>query len=295
MIRNLSLIGFMLLAACGTAPSPDPSPSPSPTGIASTQAIATAAAAVTPLPIPQPAGNASAVAAYQRVEDRWTPIRYLCDGIAGDRVQVMTMPGADGAATLWTYAKPGFATTRAAVRLGTADSGMSHTTYEVLPARGADALGALSETSPGVYGDMEVTTLPTLSSMRIGGTETRCRWLPGARVLLVTPRRSVVVAADLEGSGYIYRSFDHDKPGRVLDEPGGGPSSTPTAEVKGGRLVSSSGGREVYEFTKAPWTYRVTASARAAAPGASVAVLRDGKPVVMETAAAYEMAAKRVL
>ncbi len=46
------------------------------------------------LPRASPAPSALFNAAYQRREDHWDQVLYLCDGIGGDRVKLVTMPNA---------------------------------------------------------------------------------------------------------------------------------------------------------------------------------------------------------
>lgn len=48
---------------------------------------------------------------------------YLCDGIGGERMTLITSPNARGLSMLWTYGKPGFRTARQIVRLGNDDAG----------------------------------------------------------------------------------------------------------------------------------------------------------------------------
>ncbi len=142
-------------------------------------------------------------------------------------------------------------------------------------------------------GDAGATTLPTLGSITDKGETTQCRWMPRGQVLLMDAQRSVLVTAEPDGS-YTYRSYDYAKPGKVMTAGQDGATSTPTATVTGGRLIAATPGHEVYEFRKHPWVYRVSASADNRAPGASLAVLRDGKTVSTSVAAAYQMAAKRI-
>lgn len=243
------------------------------------------------LPRAEPAPSALFNAGYQRVESDWVPILFLCDGVGGDRVKLVTTPDAKGLSTLWTYRKPDFRTVSEAVRIGDNDPGAGQIMREIRRPDGG-VFGNVHSVNPGMLGDAEATTLPTLSSITDRNETTRCRWAPRGRVLLVDARRSVLVTADKNG-GYTYRSFDYAHPGKVIDARGGA-TNVATTTVSGGRLVPADPGHEVYEFRKGPWTYRVTASADNTAPGASLTVLREGSPVQTSIAAAYEMAAKRI-
>lgn len=245
-----------------------------------------------PLPLAGPADSALFHAAYQRVEDDWQQVLFLCDGIGGERVKLVTMPNARGLSTLWTYAKPGFGTDREWVRVGDQDAGAGQIGRPIEREDGT-AVGAARSINPGMLGDAAATSLPTLSSITDKAETTQCRWLPRGRVLLVDSRRTVLVTAEPDGS-YTYRSFDHATPGEVVAPAGGGRSSRPTVTITGGRLVPSDPGRESYRFDAPPWLYLVRASADNRAPGASLEVRRDGELVQTSVAAAYQMAARRI-
>lgn len=305
---SVALILVFALAGCGSssndvsadAASPErgnqaASPSPSGAGAAGPDARSNATAGTNAAGVSllraKPAPSALFNAAYQRVEDQWEPVLFLCDGVGGDRIKVVTTPNAKGLSTLWTYRKPDFRTTRETVRLGDDDPGAGQIMRAIERPDGS-AFGSVHSINPGMLGDADTTTLPTLSGITDKAESTQCRWEPRGRVLLVDGKRSVLVIAD-EGGSYTYRSFDYATPGKIVDV-GGGATSAPSTVVHGGRLVPADPGHEVYEFRKAPWTYRVSASADNTAPGARLTVLRDGKPVQTSVAAAYQMAAKRI-
>ena len=244
-----------------------------------------------PLPRAAPAPSARFNAAYQRVENDWEPVLYLCDGVDSDRMKLITTPNAKGLGKLWTYRKPDFRTERQAVRLGNEDPGAGQIRRAIQQPNGS-AFGSVHSLNPGVLGKGGVTTLPTLSSITDKIETTRCRWEPRGRVLLFDGRRSVLVIAAEDGS-YSYKSFDYAKPGKVIDV-SGGVSNVPSTTVTGGRLISAEPNQEIYEFRHGPWTYQVRASADNRAPGAGLTVLRGGKTVQTSVAAAYQMAAKRI-
>lgn len=245
-----------------------------------------------PLPRANRAPSALFNAAFQRVEDDWVQVLYLCDGVGGDRVKLVTMPDAKGFSQLWTYRKPDFRTASTIMRLGDDDPGAGQIMREIRRPDGS-AFGSIHSINPGILGGSEATTLPTVSSITDKNETTQCRWTPRGRVLLVDSKRSVLVTAETDGS-YTYRSFDHARPGKVIEAGEGGRTSTATATVTGGHLIPSKPGREIYEFIAGPWRYRVSASADNRAPGAGVTVLRNGKTVSTSVAAAYLMAAKRI-
>lgn len=281
-----------LLAACGggTTASDTHANAPQAAPGATPERLGPAVPA-TPLPIAPPATDAAGRAAFQKIGSGWRALRYLCDGVGDGPILLVTGPGADDIARLTTLARPDLRETARSVRLGTAHAGAG-SVWRELTAPGGGVIGAVRSINPGMLGDAAATTLPTLASMRIGTTETRCRWLPRARVLMVTEQRSAIITADA-GDRYTYRSFDHDRPGAVSDAGERGASSTPTAEVGGGRLVQATAEIEIYEFAAPPWTYRITASSDAAAPGATLSVLRNGRLVSTAAARAYVMAARR--
>lgn len=274
------------LTGCGGAPSSADvaTNSAGPANVPSVQAK-TQAPDGTPLTLAPPSPRADRAAAFVAGRDGWTPILYLCDGVDGSQVAAVS------ATRLSTFVKPDMATTARTIALGTEDAGAGSIWRDMTS--GGEIVGAVRSINPGMLGTAEATTLPTLSSVRLGGRETRCRWLPRARLLIVAPRRSAMVTREADG-GYTYRSFDYAEPGKVTEGGEAGTSSTPTVEVRGGRLIAAPAGQEIYEFAAAPWTYRVAASARSGAPGGSITVLKGGREVSRAEAIAYEMAAARV-
>lgn len=240
------------------------------------------------LPSARPAPSALFNAAYQRDEAGWVQVLFLCDGVEGDRVQLITTPDAKGLSILWTYAKPGFRTRREVIRVGRQDVGAGNIWWPLLDDHDRE-LGAVRSLNPGMVEGG--AGLPTLSSIRMNGVDTRCRRIANAQLLVMTPVRTVVVTR--ENGAYRYRSFDHAKQS-VVTEDGAFVSSQPTVSVAGGRLVPAARNHERYEFHNGPWTYRVDASADNRAPGASLTVLKNGRMVQTSTASAYEMAARRI-
>lgn len=230
-------------------------------------------------------------AAYQRVEDHWERVLFLCDGVDGHRIKLLTVPDKRALSMLWSYAKPGLRTRSERVRIGDEDPGAGQIMREIRRTDGSVS-GSVHSINPGILGNESTTTLPTLSSITDGAETTRCRWMARARVMLVDARRSVVVTAD-PGGGYTYRSYDYARPGKVVERDGGA-TSVATVTATGGRLVASGPKRETYEFRRGPWTYRVAASADDRAPGAALTVLRGGTVVQSSVAVAYQMAARRI-
>ena len=230
-------------------------------------------------------------AAYQRVEDHWEQVLFLCDGVGGDRVKLVTMPNAKGLSILMTYRKSDFRTTSATVRIGDDDPGAGQITRAINRPDGS-SLGSIHSINPSMLGDVDDTTLPTLSSITDKNETTRCRWEARGRILLIANTRSVMVTANRDGT-YTYDSFDYLRPGKIVAT-GPGATNVASVTIRGGRLVPADPGHEVYEFRNGPWTYRVRASAANTAPGADLTVLRDGKVIQATVAAAYQMAAKRI-
>ena len=248
--------------------------------------------AVAPLRVAKPSGSALFNAAYLNVGGDWEKLILLCDGIDGDRIRIVRMPNARGLSQLWTYRKRDFRPVGETVRLGDEDPGAGQIMRELRRPGGA-AIGSVHSINPGLVGDAAATSLPTLSSVTLGGATTRCRWMPRGRVLYVDAKRTVLITSERDGR-YTYRSYDHAKPGNAVHTRGNGATSVATATVTGGRLVRSRPGEEAYEFLSGPWTYRLTASADNRAPGATITVLRSGKTKAIYLAVAYEMAAARI-
>ena len=251
---------------------------------------APAPASRSPLALANPSGSALFNAAYHRTGNDWEQAIFLCDGVDGDRVKVVSTPNARGLSELWTYRKRDFGTSHETVRLGDEDPGAGQIMRE-LRHPGGVAMGSIHSINPGMVGDARATTLPTLSSIAAGGETTRCRWTPRARLLFVDERRTVLVTSETNGS-FTYRSFDHARPGKAIGTSGNGSSSFAAATVRGGR-VKTQAGVETYEFDAEPWRYRLAASADNRSPGATLTVLKLGRTVSTSTAVAYEMAAAR--
>ncbi len=196
-------------------------------------------------------------------------------------------PECPGLSQVSIYRKPDFAMRSEAARAGDEDPGAGQIMRELWRPDGR-ALGSIHSVNPGILGNARDTSLPTLSSMTVGGEVTPCRWTASGRVLFVDDRRTVVITAEANGS-FTYRSFDHAR----HSIPVGGTSSIATATVRGGRLIRSPPGLETYGFSAGPWTYRVKASADDRQPGATLTVLRSGRATTSSMAVAYEMAAAR--
>lgn len=271
-----------VVAADYAAPTVRPRPSP-------TRAGTPIALGGAPLPSARPAPSALFNAAYQRTEADWSQVLFLCDGVNGDRVSLITTPDAKGLSVLWTYAKPDFRTRREAVRVGNQDAGAGSISWPLLDLDDRE-IGAVRSLNPGMAGESGAEGLPSLRSISAHGQITRCRWLERARAMLITSARTVVVTRERDGYGYA--SFDHARRGRVIER-GASFSSQPTLSISGGRLVPAGPNRERYEFRNGPWTYRIDASADNRAPGASLTVLKDARIVQTSTASAYQLSAKR--
>ena len=251
-----------------------------------------AAKSVTLLPTAKPAASALFNAACHRTGSDWEQAIFVCDGIDGDRIKVVTTPNARGLSELWTYQKRGFSASHETVRLGDEDPGAGQIMRE-LQQPGGVAIGSVHSINPGIVGDARATTLPRLSSITVRRETTRCRWMPRGRVLFIDARRTVLVTSEIAG-GFTYWSFDYAKPGRTAHGGGGSLNSTATTIIRRGHMASAKPGHETYVFAVGPWTYRLEASADNRAPGARLTVLHLGKPATSSNATAYQMAAKRI-
>ena len=290
----------LVAASCGQGPSnggPGPlagTDAAEPTGtdravpaLADRRAAIPAAKPGSGLPMAKPAGSALMNAAYHRNGHVWEPLMFLCDGVNGEQVRLITAPNARGLSQLLSYAKPNLGSASEEVRIGDEDPGAGQIMRELRRLDGR-VIGSVHSINPGILGTPDDTTLPTLSSITVGREVTPCRWMARGRVIFIDARRTILITAEPRGV-YTYRSFDHAKPGA----PVGSTSSVPTATVTGGRLIPSPSGTETYEFAAGQWTYRLTASADNRSPGATLTVLRSGKAISTSVALAYEMAAAR--
>jgi hypothetical protein len=216
----------------------------------------------------------------------WSPALFVCDGIDRDRALVMSAPDRRRRAALTALAKPGLAARATAVTLGRGDAGMSQIWYALADAGGRE-IGNVHTVSPAVV--EPGATTPTVTSVTLGRDTTTCRFAPQTRVLGVTEKRSVQVTRT-ERNGYRYRSYDHDTDLAAIDRPWGGRDTRASLSIDGGRLVDQEGGRRVYEFVRAGYTYRVLASVDPAHGGGGVQVWRDGRMLLGEPFGAYTAA-----
>lgn len=218
--------------------------------------------------------------------DRWSPALFVCDGIDRDRVLVMSAPDRGRRVTLTTLSKPGLAARRTTWTLGQGEAGMSQVWFPLRDMAGSDA-GNVHTVSPAVV--EPGATTPTVTSVTLGRDTTTCRFAPQTRVLGATDKRSVQVTRTPR-NGYRYRSYDHDTVLAAIDQPWGGRDTRASLTIDGGRLVDQSGGRRVYEFHNASYTYRIFASVDAAHGGGGVQVWRGGRMILSEPFGAYTAA-----
>jgi hypothetical protein len=222
----------------------------------------------------------------QRGDGGWSPALFVCDGTNRDHVLVMSAPDKQRHATLTSYNKPGLGTHSVSVTLGAGDAGMSQVWYPLLADDGRE-VGNVHTISPGVV--EPGATTPTVTSLRYGQGTTNCRFAPQTRVLGATAKRSVQVTRT-ERSGYRYRSYNYDSNLAEIEQPWGGRDTRASTTIDGGRLVDQSGGRRIYEFTRAGYVYRVLASVDPAHGGGGVQVWRDGRMLLGEPFGAYTAA-----
>ena len=122
-----------------------------------TRTRAPAPASRSPLALAKPSGSALFNAAYHRTGNNWEQAIFLCDGVDGDRIKVVTTPNARGLSELWTYRKRDFGTSRETVRLGDEDPGAGQIMRE-LRRPGGVAMGSIHSINPGMAGDARATT-----------------------------------------------------------------------------------------------------------------------------------------
>lgn len=241
-----------------------------------------AAAAMAGAALPRTNGAVS----WQRREAAWERAWFICDGIDRPAIHVVGAPEAGSRLTVWSYAKAGFRTTRTRYVFGRDDPGMSQLNTPLYASADSTALaGSFTSFVPAVLPDPASATTGTFTSLRLDAQATRCRWLPNTRIMLFTPKRSVVVTR--EGGRYVYRSFDY---GSRLRVEATGWSTTPSLILKGGRSLRPAAGASAYTFANGTTVYRVSASNDPRAPGATLTVRRRGRTLLTETAAGYTVA-----
>lgn len=227
---------------------------------------------------------------WQRREAGWSPAWFICDGIDRPVIQLVGALDARAGVTVWTYQKAGFRTARAPYIAGNDEAGMSQLVTPLFPyPRGKRAAGSFTSFNPAVLPVPASATTGTFSSLQLGATRTRCRWVPNTRVQLFTPRRSIVITR--EGGDYVYRSFDFSARTRVTAD---GRSTIPSLVLRGGRIMQGAHGGElgatVYAFANGRYAYRVSVSNNPREPGSALRVTRDGRTLSTEITAGYTTA-----
>jgi len=241
-----------------------------------------AVAAMAAAALPRTNGTSS----WQRHGAAWERAWFICDGIDRPAIHVVGAPEAGSWLTVSRYAKAGLRTTRTRYVYGRDDPGMSQLNTPLYAgAAGTVLAGSFTSFVPAVLPDPASATTGTFTSLSVGAEATQCRWLPNTRVMLFTPKRSVVVTR--EGGRYVYRSFDY---GSRLRVEATGWSTAPSLMLKGGRSLRPAAGAGVYAFANGTTVYRVSVSNDSRGPGATLTVTRRGRTLLTETATGYTVA-----
>lgn len=250
-------------------------------------AVFVAPAAAPYEPFPQTNGALT----WHRRESTMDPAWFVCDGIDRPVVHVVGALDARAGVTVWNYAKHGFATSRTAYTLGNSDAGAGSIGFPLHAyPRGRVHVGSFRALNAGALLDPESATTGIFSAVTQGRQTTRCRWLPGTRLALITARRSVFVTR--ERGELVYRSFDFDARPRPTAD---GRSTAASLTLRGGVVARGLEGPEtdhdVYVFRNGRYAYRVRVSRDSAEPGAGLSIVRDGRTIQSATAAAYTVVA----
>ncbi|MFS0736211.1 hypothetical protein ABC347_04095 [Sphingomonas sp. 1P06PA] len=216
---------------------------------------------------------------FERRGDRWRSLWFVCDGVDRQEIALIGHPSRSGDAIIRRLAKPGFKVASAAFRVGPGDPGAGQIYFPLKAGSGRDA-GALHAVNPGMY-PAPTPALPSFTSIDQPSGRMRCRFDPGARLLLITPRRTVLVIADTRG-GLRYEAYPHD----AVSITG------PAIRLTGGTLQHA-GRHDIYSFANRGFGYRIDASRDPARPGAVLTVSRAGSTIQTEPAIAYSIADRR--
>jgi hypothetical protein len=233
--------------------------------------------------LPGPSGAPKA-GAWVTIGGQRKAVRFLCDGL--DRPQIIAVLDADAeghsALAVYDKAKPGAPAVKSIV-VGDADPGAGQIYYPL--SRDGAEIGALHTFNPGALDDPAAATLPTLLSVKLGEQTTRCRWVPRARLLGFTAKRSLLVSATTTG-GLAYTTFDfRNAPRAAVIESGPAQTSAPSLDIETG-TQDAAPGPAVMRFDNEGYGYAV----RVGADGAEVAVSLGGAPIQTEPLIGYAYA-----
>lgn len=283
MIRGAAPLLVLALAACGETLADNSAGAAA--SLDGTPAAAPPPAPEVPASVPEaPAqrttdwsGLVNGSASFVAVGGRLRPALFLCDATDAPVALALTMPDAEGRATLVTFGKASGAGRTREVMVGSADPGAGQIHYP-LSADGRD-IGNVHAVNAGV---LDGATVPTVSGVTVDGARVRCRWQPETRVIGLTSRRTVLVTGPADGP-FAYRSFDF---ARRADQVVTDEGRTTRATLTVTRGTGTDGG---WSFSNGATRYGVRAS-RDSVAAAGVEVVRDGQRLLGERFLAFTVA-----
>lgn len=207
---------------------------------------------------------------------------FICDAIDAPMVLVFQRDG--DTVEVAQYDKPsGALAGRTSYGLGPGE-GAAGSVYTALQQSGAD-VGHVREVNAGVIERPASAYTPLYASVRLGGREIACRWMPRTRVLGFTGRRSFVVHEDRDGD-LIYTTYDFTaaSAAQPIELSENGRSTTFSVEVRDGAETVSANGAE-YRFNgQNGFSYVVSLDSAGAG---RLDVLRNGATVQSEPLVAF--------
>ena len=245
-------------------------------------ALAACGNSTAPAPASAPAQSASATATPRANEAQ--AIWFFCDGIDAPVVYLFADPPNDGATRFIEYDKRSGASVRSLdLHVGEGD-GAAGSVYTPLTHNGAE-FGNVRETNAGMLETPGTAYTQRFSSVRIGGSEVRCRWLPRTRVAAFTGRRSFVISEDADGD-LIYTTYDFARAANAqpVDLSDNGQSTGFSVEVRGGQESVRPDGSDYTFAGRDGFSYHI--SLKNDGTG-QLRVLRNGAAVQSEPLTAY--------
>lgn len=196
-----------------------------------------------PAPLPEPQA--------QTAPAPW----FICDALNMPAVLVFTRDASG--VEIAHYDKPnGALVQRSTYQLGP-EEGAAGSVYLTLMQNGAEA-GAIRRLSTGVLETPTSAYTAPFTSVRLGESETQCRWMPRTRVFAITGKRTIVLHEDGDGD-LIYTAYDYADAAtaRTVELSNNARTTTFSAEVREGEESVGADG-ESYTFRAGPITYNVS-------------------------------------
>jgi hypothetical protein len=202
----------------------------------------------------EPVGPALA-GAWVTLDGRTVPARHLCDGLDRPQVIVVLSPNAQGQTSVALFRKVGFGSPEVqSYVLGPPDPGAGQIHYPLMDS--GRRAGSLHTFSPAALTDPAGATIPTLTTVTLADQATRCRWVPNARFLGFTAKRSVLVTRTASGA-LAYTTFDFKTASQAsLIQSGAVQTTNASLNVENGAAGESAAPQQL-TFSKEDYGYQI--------------------------------------